>query len=121
VARSKPKLDRRLLGTWQSDRRRTFRHFKPKAGTTPGHLRKLKALFGKLVIRWGRGRYDTELDGHRDSGNYEVIGGDVESVVVRYRDALTGQDRITQIHFAGDHYWLSINGGLIEWFRRVAP
>lgn len=122
MRRSGVKSDRRLVGTWQSDRRRTFRHFKPKAGCSPQGLRKLKALFGKLVITWGRGVYHTELDGHRSSARYEVVASDSTSVVVRTRDVVSGEDRLQQIHFDGDSYWVSLLGGNIcEFFRRVPP
>jgi hypothetical protein len=120
VSRRAAKTDRRLLGTWQSDRRRTFRHFKPKPGCSPHALRKLKGLFGKLVVRWGRGVYVTELDGHQTSVRYEVVATDAESVVVRFRDELSGSDQLQQIHFAGDYYWIALTGGAIfEFFRRV--
>ncbi len=105
---------------WQSDRRRTFQQFKPPMGCTPQNLRKLKALFGKLVIRWGRGRCYTELDGYCDSVAYEVIAHDTSSVVIRYRDSITGEtDRIQHIHFEVNCYWIAVSGHLIEWFRRV--
>ncbi len=119
MGHSVPKYDRRLLGTWRSDRRRTFRHFKPKRGCTPQSLRQLKALFGKLVIRWGRGKYHTELDGYRESTTYEMVASDSVSVVIRYRDGLGGEDQLRQIHFDGDYYWLALGGGLCEYFRRV--
>ena len=115
----KPTFDRRLLGTWRSDRRRTFRHFKPKPGAAPESLRKLRSLFGKLVIHWERGRYSTELDGHRDAGEYEVIASDAKSVVVCCRDPRTDRETLQQIHFDGDYYWIALDGRLIEWFRRV--
>ena len=114
-----PKYDSRLIGTWQSDRRRTFMHFKPKWGCPPQNLRKLKAMFGKLVIRWGRGRCHTELDGYCDSDTYEVIARDTSSVVIRYRDGITEMDRIQHIHFEENDYWIAVSGRLIEWFRRV--
>lgn len=114
------KTDRRLLGTWRSDRRRTFRHFKPKAGCPPKSLRKLKALFGKLVVKWGRGVCYTELVGHRESTRYDVVASDTASVVVRLRDELSGEDRLHHIHFDGDYYWVALSGGSIcEFFRRV--
>jgi hypothetical protein len=119
VGKPVSKYDGRLIGAWRSDRRRTFRHFKPKPGCPPRSLRKLKSIFGKLVIRWSRGRYYTELDGYHDSGAYAVVAQDESSIVVRFWDSLTEADRIGHIHFEGDHYWTAVSGGLIEWFRRV--
>ena len=111
-------FDKRLLGTWQSDRRRTFLHFKPKAGTSPQSLKKLKSLFGKLVIHWGRKTYDTELDGHYESTPYVVVANDWGSVVIRHRDRLTGEESLVQIHFDGDRYWIATHS-IIEWFKKV--
>ena len=113
------KYDARLIGTWKSDRRRTFQHFQPKAGTSPDKLRQLKAMFGQLVIDWGRGKYQTELEGRCDSGVYEVIASDATSVVVRLQEpAINGED-LQQIHFDGNHYWVAASGTLIEWFCRL--
>lgn len=116
------KIDPRLLGTWRSDRRRTLRHFKPKPGCPPQSLRRFKALFGKLVVEWGRGGCRTELDGYGKSVLYEVVATDATSVVVRSRDERTGQHCLQHIHFDGDYYWVAIgNGSLCEFFRRVPP
>jgi hypothetical protein len=119
MAKSLPNIDRRLLGTWKSDRRRTFRHFRPKAGCSPASFRKFRALFGKLVIRWGHGKSYAELDGHRSVTAYEVVASDSRSVVIRYFDSLAGEDRLRQIHFDGEYYWIALGGGLCEYFRRM--
>lgn len=112
-------MDERLLGTWQSDRRKTFLHYKPSPKSTPQQLRNLKALFGKLVVRWERQKYHTELDGYFSSEPYIVLASDVDSVVIRHRDKVTRAERLQQIHFEEDWYWTA-TWGLIEWFRRVA-
>ena len=117
-----PKVDRRLLGTWKSDRRRTFQNFKPRRACSPQALRRLKAMFGKLVIRYGPKRYYTDFNGRRDWGAYKVVATDSQSVVIRYHDTLSGEDRLTHIHFDGDFYWIAVaivNGTLREFFRRV--
>jgi hypothetical protein len=115
---SKPNIDRRLLGTWKSDRRRTFKDHVFKPGVSAQAMHKLKALFGKLTIWWGHRRFRTEMDGVKSSGEYEVIARDASSVVVRYVDTLLGE-RIQQIHFEGKHYWIHVHGNLREFFRRV--
>ena len=122
MGRSPAKTDPRLLGTWRSDRRRTFRHFKPKAGCPPQSLRKFRALFGKLVVTWGRSVVRTELNGHRWSARYEVVARDAVSVVVRVWDESGGEDGLQHVHFAGDYYWVALAGGSVcEFFRRVPP
>jgi hypothetical protein len=116
----KPKLqvDRRLLGSWKSDKRQTFKWFYPKPGCPPEALRKLKALFGKLVVRWGHNKCHTDLDGCKDTAAYEVIASDADSVVVRFPDPADPRGRLRHIHFEGDHYWLWA-GGIREYFKRV--
>jgi hypothetical protein len=112
------KVDRRLLGTWKSDRRRTFRHYVPKPGTSPQSLRKLKSLFGKLVVRWGFRRVHTDLDGFEDSSDYEIIAHDSSSVVVECFDSLSQEKRLLQIQFEDNYYWVWA-GNLREYFKRV--
>jgi hypothetical protein len=116
---AKPKIDSRLLGTWQSDRRRTFQYFRPKPGCSAASLRKFKSLFGKLIIRWGRHKSYSELNGYRSTAPYEVVASDSRSVVIRYFDTLVEEDRLRQIHFDGDHYWIAVGGRFCEYFRRV--
>ena len=110
----------RLIGTWRSDRRRTFEQWKPRPGVKPQRVRRFKSIFGKLVIRWGRTKCYTEQEGHRDSQPYEIVATDENSVIVRSEDAAFGGEMLLQIYFVGkDHYYVSTRWGMIEWFRRV--
>jgi hypothetical protein len=113
VIRTPSKVDRRLLGTWQSDRGRTFRFYKPGPRSTVKGQRKLKSLFGKLIVRWTPRRCHLELDGTRWAEPYEVIASDETSVIIRSEAALT------QIHFEGNYYWIGLHGMLCEYFRRI--
>jgi len=118
MSKPPPKYDRRLIGTWKSDRRRTFRNWKWSSTATPKRIRFLKSLFGKLIIRWTRTRYYAELDGYRSVEKYDVVARDDDSVVIRARD-WTGEQKLTQIHFEGeDWYWVPA-GVFQEWFRRI--
>ena len=119
MAKTPTKFDKRLIGTWKSDRRKTFQHYKPSAKSPESRYRRFKALFGKFVVRWGRTKVYTELDGYANSDIYEIVASDETSVVIRYTDAITGQKELKQIHFEGDYYWLSLDGYLAEWFRRI--
>jgi hypothetical protein len=116
MAKTSTKSDKRLTGTWQSDRRKTFQNYRPDKSISAAHLRRFKALFGKFTVRWGRTKYYTELDGFRDSGNYEIVASDETSVVIRHTDFITGQSELKQIHFEGDYYWFPLGGNLTEWF-----
>lgn len=110
----------RLLGTWQSDRRRTLRHWKPLSTCPPASHRKFRALFGKLIIHWTPKRYRMEMDDFRRSGAYTVIARDAGSVVIEV-EGWFDERELVQIHFEDDRYWVALQWAFIEWFRRVPP
>jgi hypothetical protein len=112
-------VDDRLVGAWQSDRRRTFLYFKPRAKSSPGTFRKFKALFGKLIVRWDHEVCHTELDGHRSTIKYRIVARDAVSVVISSRSEFLGETRLQQIYFDGDKYWVALPGGICEFFRRL--
>jgi|SRR5580704_7696488 hypothetical protein len=119
VTKPHPKVDRRLLGTWRSDRRRTLQFYKPGPHSTPKGHQKLRSLFGKLIVRWTARRCHLEFDGTRFDGErwsqpYEVVAIDETSVIVRSDGILS------QIHFEKDYYWIAVGGFLCEHFRRIA-
>lgn len=113
------KYDNRLIGTWISDRRRTFQNYKPKRGFDPKKLRKLKSLFGKFIIRWGRRKYYTQLGNYRDTSSYEVVDRDTHSVVIRCWCDIFKEYTLRQIQFEDDCYFIALGGGLCEYFRRA--
>jgi len=89
----------------------------------PSQLIRLKGMFGKLTINWGRRRYSTQLDGCRENGNYEILAKDHYSVVIKTRNPkVPPYEDLLHIHFEGkDHYWIAVSGNLIEWFKRIKP
>jgi len=114
----RPKTDRRLLGTWRSDRRRTVKEwrFLPR---TPQRIRKrLAAIFGHLALRYTRRRLYSDYRGDRQTHEYEVLASDAESVAIIYRDLSEREWKILHIHFEGRWYWISL-GPQREFFRRV--
>jgi hypothetical protein len=108
-----PKIDRRLLGVWRSDRGRTFRNYKPGPKSTPRSSRRFKAIFGKLRVRWTRKFVYTEYEASRSRSSYAVVASDRISVVVCI------DDELLHVHFEGDHYWIGVKGILCEHFNRV--
>lgn len=89
----------------------------------PSQLIRLKRMFGKLIINWGRRRYSTQLDGCRENGNYEILAKDDYSVVIKTRNPkVPPYEDFLHIHFEDkDHYWIAVSGNLIEWFKRIKP
>ena len=115
-----PQTDRRLLGAWKSDRLRTFKGFTPSPDASAEAVDKLKAIFGKLVVRWEPRAFHTDLDGIKESTAYEIVASDSESVVIRFFDAFFQEQRLKQIYFEGDHYWIwTLGCGMREYFKRV--
>lgn len=112
-------FDRRLVGIWRSDRRRTFRDFFPRRGVSEESIRKLKSLFGKLEVRYGYKVMHSSYDGVEEQTAYELLASDSSSVVIRYYSELFNEHCIRQIHFEDEYMWMAISGGLCEFFRRI--
>jgi hypothetical protein len=114
----RPLADPRLLGRWQSDRRRTFQTISLHRAT-PAALRKFKSLFGKLIVTWGPTTVTSELGDYKDTSTYKIIARNEHSIVVKISGAqLPLFGNIQQLHFEGDHYGVHA-GEIIEWFRKI--
>jgi hypothetical protein len=119
------KIDKRLLGTWKSDRRKTFQDFVWAANGTDEGRRKFKALFGHLIIRYTRQTiYSRMRDTDLDPCLYEVLGSDSNSVAILNTGESFFHESpwIEHIHFERDrYYWVSLPIGSHnrEWFKRV--
>lgn len=113
------KLDKRLLGTWRSDRRLTVAEWRSKRRLTPKLRKHIADMFGHLTLRFTLTRLYSEFKGNRHVVEYKVLASDSESVAVLYRDCFPKGPRIQHIHFQGhSHYWIAL-GYNREFFRRV--
>lgn len=112
-------IDRRLFGTWKSDRRLTFKHFTPASTSTPASLRRFKSIFGKMTVRWGTRYVHIEFDEFKWKDTYEIVAKDSVSVIIKSFNDVLGEDRLSQIFFEGDYYWFWTPWELREFFRRV--
>jgi hypothetical protein len=120
MALSPGKTDKRLLGVWRSDRQRTIKDWVWPARTSAEHRQAFAHLFGHLTVRYTPTRVHIEYDGEKGSQEYQVLAADSDSVAILAWSSLEGEDRITQIHFEGDRFWILIPGsGQREWFKRV--
>jgi hypothetical protein len=118
MAKAKRQFDKRLLGTWRSDRTRTLKEWVWPRGLSQAKLRRARKIFGHLTIRYTPRRAYTEFKGTRSFRDYEVIAIDSSSVAILAFDVVRGERRIRHLHFEGDCYWLAL-GRNREWFRRV--
>ena len=121
MQRKNLRVDKRLLGTWKSDRGKTFRHFVPWAGLKGRRLDRFKAIFGKLKLTYDRKKIRHELGEYEHSSPYKVLARDADSVAILTEDLVTGGQKIWHIHFDGDYYWIAFGHKrqVTEYFRRI--
>jgi hypothetical protein len=134
-------IDKRLIGTWKSDRELTFKHHVFKAGVKPAIRRKFRDIFGILTVTYTRTKIVADYKGSGSATRYRVLAKDDYSAVL-WRDETVYRDpkirrlfkenpellvrgrNLLQIHFvAPDAYWIYTDGsdGFREFFRRVSP
>lgn len=136
------KTDKRLLGTWKSDRTRTFNEWKWTKKLSSKRMERFQALFGKLEITYSRTRVTSSLNYRHweQSRRYMLVAADKESVAIVNFGKLRIKNRqnydlenlkfveeslysihsIQHIHFDKNHYWISLgNGRNREFFRKI--
>ncbi|MEJ0090502.1 MAG: hypothetical protein WDM80_12280 [Limisphaerales bacterium] len=137
-----PKADKRLLGTWKSDRNRTFREWSWAKKLSPLKKKRFQAIFGKLEITYTRTKVISTLRHQKwaQTRRYVVAATDETSVAIvqygrteiknrlRYdaenlkmvADLFGSKPDIQHIHFDKKHYWISLgNGRNREFFRKI--
>lgn len=116
----RPRTDRRLLGTWCSDRKATVAEWRFQKRLTPEKRRRFPDIFGHLRITYSPTRVWVIFHEDQAVGSYELLATDPESVAIRH--GVFGLDetpRIQHLHFEGlECYWIAL-GSNREWFKRV--
>jgi hypothetical protein len=113
------KTDKRLLGTWRSDRRRTMQDWVWPQGTRNERRNRFSEVFGRLTIRYTRQKIHFDLNGRKDSQAYEVLGSDANSVAILHNQGGAEGGIILHIQFEWkDLYWVPL-GHNREYFKRV--
>ncbi len=139
-------MHQRILGTWKSDRKKTFSNFPGYKESSLARKRKLGRIFGHLEIKYTACFLSTNIDGFRQKTRYEVVAEDHNSLVLRETacsgaaecdDALKAlvdlidpsyfQTSLRHLRFetirGQDYYWFSdllLGRSLYaEWFRRI--
>ena len=113
-----PLTDRRLLGTWRSDGRRTGAEIAARRDIKSSNKKRLRSLFGKLRLRYTKTRCYATLNGETQISRYIVAAKDEDSVAVVLADPEVGTV-ISHIHFEGQSFWISL-GPIREYFRKIA-
>jgi hypothetical protein len=114
-----PMIDKRLLGTWKSDKAKTLAEMRLRRDFKSKQLKVLAPMLGKLEVRYTRTKCHVKLGKYRDSRQYTVLGKDSEGVAILSGSSLCGEDQITHIRFDGRHYWITVRGCYREWFKKV--
>jgi hypothetical protein len=81
------KTDRRLIGTWRSDRERTVKLWRYNKEVDAEAMAKFESIFGKLTWRITPSHWHGEFENDRFSGPYSVIASDQRSAVVLHPGA----------------------------------
>jgi hypothetical protein len=114
-------IDTRLLGTWQSDWRKTAQEARARCRIPPEKRKKLKLLFGKLCVRFTRTRIYSEFGGEKSVAPYRVAAKDAHSVAILAPGLLDPDEQeIYHIHFEGRYYWIwPAPANFPEYFRGI--
>jgi hypothetical protein len=113
--------DRRIIGTWRSDKRKTLRELRTRGDVKPGYLVFMTKATGKLTIEYRRTTAIISGVGETRRVRYAVLARDDESVVLESYDDLFGANVLTHIFFEGEgSYWVPVSGKYREWFRRIS-
>ena len=110
------KTDRRLLGTWRSDKDRTAGLWRYKTELDAEKTAKFESIFGKLTKRFTPTFAYSEYDTEKTKSKYRVLGSDHSSVVVAYMEK-EGVE-LQQIFFESESFYV-VSGYNIEFFRRA--
>ena len=113
--------DTRLLGTWQSDLRKTSQDARDRCGIPAAKRKKFKLLFGRLRVRFTRTRIYSECEGRKSVTPYRVAAKDAHSVAILAPGLLDPDEQeIYHIHFEGRYYWIRLAlANFPEYFRRI--
>ena len=116
IADKPRKVDKRLLGTWRSDKERTTKLWRYKIELDAERKTKFESIFGKLTRRFTTTHAYSEFDGEKTSRTYRVVASDAQSVVLSSSER--GRIELEQIFFE-DEWFYVISGYNLEFFHRV--
>lgn len=116
-ATEKRHVDRRLLGTWRSDKERTLALWKHQKKLAPETRERFDNIFGKFTLRFTETHIFTEFEGTKDTVPYSVVASDSSSVLIVWHEEK--ERSLQHIHFEGESYYV-LSGYNVEFYKRVA-
>ncbi|MBI3149298.1 MAG: hypothetical protein HYZ17_12385 [Betaproteobacteria bacterium] len=116
-ATEKRLVDKRLLGTWRSDKERTIALWKYQKELAPETRERFENIFGKFTLRFTETRIYTEFEDTNDTVPYSVVARDSSSVIIAWHEEK--ERSLQHIHFEGESYYV-LSGYNVEFYKRVA-
>jgi hypothetical protein len=110
-------IEKRLLGTWRSDKERTIAHWKYKKELAPEVQERFEKIFGKFTLRFTETHIYTEFEDTKDTVPYSVVAHDSSSVVIAWHEEK--ERSLQQIHFEDEGYHI-LSGYNVEFYKRIA-
>lgn len=110
------KIDKRLLGTWKSDKERTIERWRYDKPLSNEKREKFESIFGKLVLRITETHYYGIFEEDNFSCPYTVVASDERSVCIS--QDFTGTQELKQYFFEGNYMYVLV-GYNIEFFKQV--
>lgn len=112
--------DKRLDGTFISDKPATLQFLHRTGQYSTEQLDKLGQLFGRLKVTFRDGRVIIELDGVTDSFPLRITDRNATAIVLKTK--LMGEPAESTLTFTGDGYWVIPHGTgkpFREKFRKI--
>jgi len=110
------KVDKRLIGTWKSDKERTVARWQYNKPLDNAQREKFESIFGKLVWRITETYYYGIFEDQKFSDTYTVLASDENSVCVSHHN--DGKPELNQ-YFFEEGYMYILSGYNVEFFKRV--
>jgi hypothetical protein len=110
-------VDKRLLGTWRSDKERTIALWKYQKELAPETRERFEKIFGKFTIRFTETHIYTEFEDTKNTVPYSVVARDSSSVVIAWHEEK--ERSLQHIHFEGESYYV-LSGYNVEFYTRVS-
>lgn len=117
AAANKRRIDRRLIGTWRSDKERTVKHWHYAKELEPEKKERFENIFGKFSLHFTNTHIHTEFEGEKQVVPYTVVASDHSSVVIMWHEK--ERSSLQHIHFDGEGYYV-LSGYNVEFYTRVS-
>jgi len=114
---SKRKIDKRLLGTWRSNKEKTTGLWKYTKEMTPAARERFEKIFGKFTLRFSETHIFTEFERTTDVVPYTVVAQDKTSVVIAWLEK--EGTSLQHIHFEENGYYI-LSGYNVEFYTNVS-